>query len=218
MRKLTLLEATIGVLAIPTGQALAACTAPSYSSAMRKAIPTTGINQAQFSQALQLAASFVRCKAGTKPLALHPKLTTVAATHSQWMAKHAKLSHKSTVSGMQSMAIRLRSTGLRIGAGAENIAGFERYNFPAGAFTITNAATCKFKSQSGKPIPAHSYASLAETVVAGWMGSPGHRKNLLNRQYQHTGGGLGFDPKAQFCGRFYITQDYIKWHGPASEN
>jgi hypothetical protein len=68
MRKLTLLAATIGVLAIPKGQALAACTAPSYSSAMRKAIPTTGINQAQFSQALQLAASFVRCKAGPNPL------------------------------------------------------------------------------------------------------------------------------------------------------
>lgn len=209
MHKPALFAVVLGLSLLPVVQAFAACAKPDYSSAMQKVIPTSGINQAQFSQALQMAASFARCKAGGGPLATHPKLTAVAALHSQWMAKNSKLSHKSTVSGMQTMANRLRSTGLGVSAGAENIAGFDRFVFPTEPFKITSASACKFKTQSGKPIPAHSYASLAEMVVAGWMGSSGHRKNLLNKRYKQAGGGIGFDAKAQFCGRFYITQDYI---------
>lgn len=58
---------------------------------------------------------------------------------------------------------------------------------------------------------AAGYTTAAE-VVAGWMDSPGHRANILNCTYVHTGVGYVFDPAdAPLAGsgwpyRYYWTQ------------
>ncbi len=49
-------------------------------------------------------------------------------------------------------------------------------------------------------------AELPERAVKGWLGSPGHRKNMLSPQFNQTGVGMarGAD------GATYITQDFIR--------
>ena len=174
-----------------------------------RAIPTSGINQAVFSDALNRAANYVRCKAGAKTMDTAKPLTNLAAEHSTWMARSRKLSHTSAVPGKQRFATRMRSSGIKFKTAAENIAAFDRFQFPSGEFKIRNAGACKFAYQDGRAIPAHSYASLAQTVVAGWMKSSGHKRNLMNRRISLSGGGVAFDASAPYCGRYYITQDYL---------
>lgn len=186
-----------------------ACDKPKYSGAYLKTVPTKGINQSLFSEALRREANYVRCRANRKQMALAAPLTTIAAEHSSWMARARKLSHTSNVPGKAKVGRRVRSTGLKFKTAAENIAAFDRYAFPKGEFKIRNASACKFATQSGKAIPAHSYASLAAAVVGGWMSSSGHKKNLLNRRMKLVGGGLAFDAKSPFCGRYFVTQNYL---------
>lgn len=195
----------VGFVSLIAGAASAACTKPGYSGAFLKAIPTKGINQDLFSQALTLEASYVRCQKGRKALGDAAQFVKVSAGHSVWMASKRKLDHK----GARGFRGRMRSGGVQFKTAAENIAAVERFQFPSGQFKIRNASACKFASQSGQAIPVHSYASLAQTVIAGWMGSNGHRKNLLNRRMKLAAGGLGFDASAPHCGRYYITQNYF---------
>jgi uncharacterized protein YkwD len=179
-----------------------ACTAPKWTAQHLKTIPTSGMNQALFSEALRLEASYARCKNGNVgALADEPKLGRIAASQSIAMAKSRKLTHGS-------FASRVRTTGLSYRTAAENIAAYNRFQFPAGEFKILNASACRFAYANGKAVPAHSYASLAQAVVQGWLGSSGHRKNLLNRRMKIAGGGVAYDPTAPHCGRFFVTQDY----------
>lgn len=209
MRRLAPILAALALLALP-GTALAnACSKPKYSAAFLKPIPTRGIDQALFSRAMQMEADYARCSKGRSHVATEDRLTGIAAGHSKWMAGARKLSHNSTLAGKRTLKARVKGAGLRFKTAAENIAAFDRFRFPKGAFKIRNASACKFATQAGKPIAAHSYASLAQTVVAGWMKSPGHRKNLLHGRIRLVGAGLGFDASAPYCGRFYVTQDYL---------
>jgi uncharacterized protein YkwD len=41
------------------------------------------------------------------------------------------------------------------------------------------------------------------------MNSPGHRKNILDRNVTRISTAVAFDPKAQYCGRFWLTQNFI---------
>ena len=209
MRRLATVLVTLALLALPGAAPAKSCSKPKYSAAFLKPIPTRGIDQALFSQAMQMEADYARCRKGKSHLAPEDRLTAIAAGHSKWMAGARKLSHNSTLAGRRTLKARVRSTGLRYRTAAENIAAFDRFRFPEGAFRIRNAAACKFATQAGKPIAAHSYASLAQAVVSGWMKSPGHRKNLLNGRIRLIGAGLGFDAGAPYCGRYYITQVYL---------
>jgi len=199
----------LALLLAPGGALAGACPRPAYPAAFLKPVPTRNIDQALFSRAMQMEADYARCRRGRAHVATAPELTEAAAGHSRWMAGARRLDHDSTVPGRRSLKARMRATGLRFRSAAENIAAFDRYRFPDGAFRIRNADACIFATQAGKPIPPHSYASLAQAVIAGWMNSPGHRKNLLHRRIRLVGAGLGFDPTAPYCGRFYITQDYL---------
>lgn len=194
------------VALLPT--AAAACPKPSYSAAQHNPIPTRNINQRLFSDALRKEASYARCKQGYSKLKTANGLTGIASSHSKWMAKASKLSHTSSVPGQKKFSLRIKISGVKFRSAAENIARFNRYQLGTTAFKIISKSGCKFASSSGQEIAAHTYASMAQTVVAGWMGSSGHRKNLLIRRIKYTGGGIGFDPSGDFCGHFYITQDY----------
>jgi len=189
--------------------AQAACPAAGFTAAQKKPIPTKNINQNLFSDAIARAANAARCKAGKALIKDTAPLMKVAATHSAWMARNRKLSHQSTVPGQASFSARARSTGLRYGTAAENVAAYPRFRFGAGAFKIKSASACRFTTQSGQAIRTHSYASLAQAVVTGWLGSPGHRRNLLNRKMDKSGAGIAFDAKADYCGQFFVTQEYM---------
>jgi len=150
----------------------------------------------------------VRCQKNLRQLTASAGLTKVAATHAAWMARARKLSHRSTVAGQSSLKPRIKSAGVSFKTAAENIAFIDRYRLGRQPFRVISAANCRFRDGAGKPIAAHSYASLARNVVAEWMASSGHRKNLLNRRMKMMGAGLAFDGKSPHCGRFFISQDF----------
>ena len=54
----------------------------------------------------------------------------------------------------------------------------------------------------------HTYASLAQEVVARWLASPKHRASLLSPSFQRLGAGMGVDPKGPACGDFYLVQNF----------
>lgn len=84
---------------------------------------------------------------------------------------------------------KYRTAALRIAAfsgaykrSAENIAALHlRHLLEDGTFYLEEQQVV---DAQGQPLPFHSYADLAQIVVAQWMASPGHRENLLGA-YSH---------------------------------
>lgn len=182
-----------------------ACQPPAMPAAASRPIDPARPDQALFAAALVAELGRWRCAQGRAPLVLSERLARVAAAHAGAQARARRLSHRLGVAGQRSLRARLRASGERFRTGAENLAAIDRFAFGAGPFGVIDAARCRFATAAGRPIPAHSHASLAAAVVAGWAGSAGHRANMLNARLTRAGAGLAFDAKAANCGRFYIT-------------
>jgi uncharacterized protein YkwD len=57
------------------------------------------------------------------------------------------------------------------------------------------------------PIPVKNYVSpeqIATSTVDGWMKSPGHRENIVNRDYDRVGTGVAISKDE----KVYITQNF----------
>jgi uncharacterized protein YkwD len=187
-----------------------ACSRNVSAQAARTAVPTKGIDQALLDRAVRKEVNFHRCRAGLPQLdAAGMGLTKQTTIHSRWMAKNHKLSHKSNVRGSNTLRNRIKSAGMKVRTGSENIGMVNRYQIDNRRFRILNANACQFAANDGTPLPAHSYASLARVIVDLWMNSPGHRRNILDRNVSHVSTAVAFDPRAQYCGRFWLTQAFI---------
>ncbi|NJM16170.1 MAG: CAP domain-containing protein [Bacteroidales bacterium] len=64
--------------------------------------------------------------------------------------------------------------------------------------------------ENGEPIEPHTYLSLAEALVDGWMQSPPHKKNLLSKDNIALGCGLYFfrDTKFYSMPKVLATQNF----------
>ena len=136
-------------------------------------------------------------------------MATQVKKHSTWMAKTQQLTHRSTVAGSATLKQRLKRSGIKFRTGAENIGMVHRYQIDNRRFKIINSNACQFTTYDGQALPAHSYASLARHAVNLWMNSPGHRKNILNSKVTKVSTAVAFDPNAQYCGRFWLTQNFV---------
>lgn len=158
--------------------------------------------------AIRAEVNYHRCRAGLPELAGEKGLARVAAKHAEWMARARKLSHRSTVPGQSTAVSRLKASRVKFRAGSENIGYLARFRIDGTRFRIVNSGACHFEISRGKPVPPHSYASLARTIVQLWMESPAHRRNILDRKVSRVGSGAALDPKAEHCGRFYVSQSF----------
>lgn len=166
------------------------------------------IDQGLVDAAIRAEINYHRCRANLRPVSESTSLRKVAARHAEWMAKSRTLSHRSTTPGQTTTLARIKASGLRIRAGSENIGYLARYRIDNRSFRISSGVNCGFSGTDGTPIPPHSYASLARSIVQLWMESPVHRRNILDRKVSRAGSGIGFDPKAPHCGNFYVSQDF----------
>lgn len=206
---LRVMIALIALIAIAASAVTAsACSRQSVPGAAKVIRPERGINQALLDRAILSEVNFARCRAGLRPLRSETRLRHAAEGHSKWMARARSVSHVSTVAGQRSLKARMKRTGIKLRAGAENIGMVHRFRLDNTNFLIRDQATCQFTTHSRKQIPAHSYQSLAHTIVAFWMASHGHRANILNRKVTMVGTAAILDPRAEYCGKFYITQDF----------
>ena len=166
-------------------------------------VPTRNINQRLLDAAILAEVNYERCRNGRRALKAEPKLTSTAAGHSKWMARHSKMSH----TGSNTLGQRLKRSGVRFRTGAENIGMVHYYQIDRVVFLTKG--TCQFTTRAGQPLPPHTYASLARAAVTNWMNSSKHRTNILNRQVKYMGSGASFDKSAQYCGTVYLTQNFI---------
>ncbi|MEM7439155.1 MAG: CAP domain-containing protein [Pseudomonadota bacterium] len=192
-------------IAIAIAGAASACTTP-FPSTMGAAIPQKP-DQRLFSEAVLIATNNARCRQGETQLRHDNSLRKASFVHSRNMVATGTFSHKTRISGAATLKDRAKMANVRFRYIAENLALLSAYQFTAGKpFQVENRAACKFRSAgSGAAIPIHSYKTLAEEAVQQWMGSPGHRKNLLSGRLDRLGAAAVFAP-TETCGQYYITQ------------
>jgi uncharacterized protein YkwD len=126
-----------------------------------------------------------RANNGVAALKTSGGVRNAAAKHSRNMAKTGTFSH--VIDG-KNAGDRLRDEKVSFTAWGENI----------------YYSTCR---SNGKP--SYDVSGFAQKSVSWWMNSPGHRKNILNPKFTHTGIGIA---AASRDGRGYIyaTQVFIK--------
>ena len=203
------MAACLAVLLFALPMTAEACTRK-ISAKAAQTVPTTRIDQSLLSRSVRNEVNFHRCRAGLPALRDAGRgLDKQAAKHSQWMASTQQLSHRSTVPGLSTLKQRVSAAGVRYRTGAENIGMVHRYQIDNRRFKILDSQQCNFTAQQGQTLPAHSYASLARHIVNLWMDSPGHRRNILDRQVNRVSTAVAFDPKAKYCGRFWLTQNFV---------
>ncbi|MEM6539388.1 MAG: CAP domain-containing protein [Pseudomonadota bacterium] len=187
-----------------------ACTRIVSKAAAQTVVPASRINQKMLNEAVRAEVNFHRCRAGLSGLSnAGAPLAKEARGHSRWMAQSQQLTHRSTVPGRSSLRQRIKASGVQFRVGLENIGMVHRYQIDNRRFKIVDSNQCKFTTYQGQSLPAHSYASLARHIVDLWMNSPGHRRNILDRQAKRVSTAVAFDPNAQYCGRFWLTQNFI---------
>lgn len=151
------------------------------------------IHPNQFDHALLNAAVFFetnrqRVLYGLAPLKHHSSVEQCAQGHSNDMANFHFFSHTSTVPGKYTLSQRAEKVGFRDAYIGENIFIYSVLDFTGKSY-YTTSQKGKFIGADGKEIKSHTYLSLAKELVSGWMNSPGHRANILNRNYTHAGMG-----------------------------
>ncbi len=196
------------VVAAPT--TAEACSRSVSKAAATTLVPGGRIDQGLLDDAIRTEVNYHRCRAGLPKVGdAGNGMASQAAKHSQWMARTQQLTHRSTVPGASTLKQRVRAAGVSFRAGSENIGMVHLYQIDNRRFKIVNSGSCQFASYEGQALPAHSYATLARHAVELWMNSPGHRKNILDRKVNKVSTAVAFDPNAQYCGRFWLTQNFI---------
>lgn len=165
-------------------------------------------DQELFAEAVLRASNAARKASGRAPLRLDPALTRAASDHARNMARLRTHAHVLPVRGQRDLGERIHRQRLIFRLAAENIARDKVLRL-LGRPISSNHSGCRFTyGDTGAPVPAHTYASLAEQVVARWLGSPLHRASLLSASYTRLGTGIAADPTAEACGDFYLVQDF----------
>ena len=177
-----------------------------YPTGSGKVITPQDISHDMFSLAVLAAVNDVPCERGLDMLGPGPVgLRQVALSHSVWMAGSEKLSHRGRSSAGRSFEQRLRASGASIAHASENIAFLPRFRFGGAPFRIASGRDCRFLSESGNTIPAHTYASIARELVELWMESPPHRRNILDQRAESMVAAAAFSSD-RTCGKFWVTQ------------
>lgn len=113
-------------------------------------------------------------------------LENAAQMHSEDMVNDNFFSHYNPYDSKKRQPDdRMKMHGVDTGNRGENIAT---------AFGIQYKAGTSVSSISA--IPHHTYISYAKDLVEGWMNSPGHRANILSKDYVYLG-----------CGNYYFESD-----------
>lgn len=140
-----------------------------------------------------------RRKASLDSLVNDHKLSSIARLHSQDMARNDYFSHENlSGQGPTDRANEENYTCRKdLGGGwySEGIAENIVQGYTYSSITYING------------IPRRNYSTIdeiADELVRSWMASPGHKQNILDKQYDKSGIGVAVDQD----GKVYATQDF----------
>lgn len=158
---------------------------------VHRAIDPQNVDYALLDAAVFYATNRQRDKYGLKPLKYSAALEKAAFEHARDMAKHNFFSHRSPISGKETIGKRMAAAGVPSGYSGENI---------------------HFHGPVGK-----SYLEEANEVVSDWMNSPGHRRNILNGSYHYLGCGV-YSGKVLGHNGVIAVQNFSDRDAPSSVN
>ncbi len=192
-------------LSILPMQAMASC-APQLPRTAAAIVPPNAPDQRLMNAAILAFVNHERCRAGLAAAKAHSGLSRVAQNHAQWMAAHGVLSHTSTLSGQSSVQARIMASGYKARRGSENIGVVP--HLPHEIQSPVKASSCKRILRKARRLPPQSYAHLAQTIVAMWMKSKRHRRNVLDPNTKAMGSAVSFNPTQAPCGQYYLAQSF----------
>lgn len=129
---------------------------------------------------------------GVKPFKHCYMLETAAEDHSKDMVKYNFFSHNSPVPGKHSLIERIKKTGIQKEYLGENITYNYILKLSGISYMPPSSMGDFYKSDGVTKIETHTYKSFAVEIVNDWMKSPGHRENILNKQFNMLGCGCAF--------------------------
>jgi uncharacterized protein YkwD len=153
----------------------------------------------------------IRADHNLNPLEFSGELENSANIHARDMVKRKFFSHTNSYDkDKRTPNDRAKLCGISNPFLAENIVeGFGlQYNSKE---TVYLRGKGKFsKTPDGKPIPAHSYLTLGETLLTAWMNSKDHRANILSTDALQLGCGVSYFVNVAFndMPSFYAVQNF----------
>lgn len=162
------------------------------------AAPKPRVDVGRLEQRIHILINQERARAGLRPLAWDSALQRIARGHSRNMASARFFSH--TDPQGRDFSDRYRQAGYRCaiplgllttGLGGENIA---QNNLYRGFVRSRGRTTYQWNTEE----------QIAAEVVRLWMGSAGHRRNILTGSFRREGIGVAIAAD----GKVYITENF----------
>lgn len=183
----------------------AACTAPLQGSAYDRQIIDGAPDQGLFNAAVLYYTNQIRCRHGLPPFASTYDVFTAARTQAGNMSRTRVYSHNINIAGARNLRERIQAQTRDFRAAGENIA--KTFVYVLNGRPYIPARNCAFRYlATHRPVPIHTYRSLAQELVQSWEHSHGHLANILNRRYNRMGAAFGIDRQGQLCGEVYASQ------------
>ncbi len=152
-----------------------------------------------------------RVKNDLPPLGFKPVLREAASIQVRGMIRMKAISHEHPDADKKTLEDRFRLLGIETNILAENVAmvfGI-RYESGTNVYKRKNAGRMVYSEEpDGPPIAPHTYASFAEHLLAEWMASPGHRRNILRKELETLGTSSRHDRSALGMDSFYCAQEF----------
>ncbi len=160
---------------------------------LHEAIDLEDIDYLRLEAAVFLVTNEQRHRRGLPMVRFHEALADAARGHANRMVEFDFYDHTDPTSrAFATPQDRARRAGIRNPAIAENIHNTVAIQYNGG-WVYSRGGRGRFSnSQNGSEIPAHTYLSFADSVVADWMNSPGHRANILHKEARELGIGAQF--------------------------
>lgn len=184
-----------------------------YKSAIaQQIIDPDDIDYGLLNAAIFYASNEQRIKHGRQRFSYAPELEASASGHSFDMSKYDFFSHNSRVKGKSTPKHRMMLEGVKNTTMGENIATSLLLVLTSDQSYIPPSSSCpEFRyAGNGRPIPYRTYSDFGRDVVNDWMHSPGHRKNVLHRDFTRLGCGtyLKNEKKSNQVPQIISTQNF----------
>ena len=179
----------------------------------KMAIDFDNIHHDLLNAAIFYATNNMRLAHGMAPFIHAQSLEEAAFMHASDMARLRFFSHNNPYeSEKKTFQQRLATHGVDQGYRAENISEMFGIRYEQGRSIIPpDAKGGDFRDfETGKPIPVHTYHSIAKALLKGWMNSSGHRANILNGKLIYLGCGARHYQNESFFGmdQFKAVQNF----------
>ncbi|GJQ60460.1 MAG: CAP domain-containing protein [Candidatus Scalindua sp. AMX11] len=143
--------------------------------------------------AIFFATNEIRSKKRLSILDYHPLLEAAATLHSEEMVNKNFFGHTNKKNKrLEEPEDRAKVAGIVNASIAENVMEGFIINYKSGDKVVAQGPGEFSKQNSNQLLPAHTYLTLADQLLANWMNSKGHRANILSNKAVQLGCGTAF--------------------------